>query len=72
MYVCVCVYIYIYISAIKKNETLPFVTTYMDLERMMLSEMGQRERHILHGNHLHMESGKKFKKHQKEVPKPNQ
>ena len=55
-----------------KKETLPFVTTYMDLERMMLSEMGQRERHILHGNHLHMESGKKFKKHQKEVPKPNQ
>ena len=53
----------------RKKEILPFVTIYMDLEQMMLSEIGQGERHILHGNYLHMESGKKK---QKAAPKPNQ
>ena len=28
-----------YYSAIKKNEVMPFATTWMDLERIMLSEM---------------------------------
>ena len=46
----------------RKKEILPFVITYMDLEQMMLSEIGQGERHILHGNYLHMESGRKNKK----------
>ena len=47
---CVCVYIYIYIykmeycSATKKNEILPFVTTWMDLEGIMLSEISQTEK----------------------------
>ena len=36
-----------YCSAIKKNETLPFAATWMDLEGIMLSEMSDRERQIL-------------------------
>ena len=32
-----------YYSAIKKNEILPFVTTWMDLEGIMLSEISQRK-----------------------------
>ena len=32
-------YIMDYYSAIKKNEILPFATTWMDLEGIMLSEM---------------------------------
>ena len=32
-----------YNSAIKKNEILPFVTTVMDLEGNMLSEINQME-----------------------------
>ena len=44
-------YIYTYIyneahSAIKKNEILPFVTTYIDLETIMLGEISQTERQI--------------------------
>ena len=37
-------YIHIYneISAIKKNEILPFMTTWMDLDDIMLSEISQR------------------------------
>lgn len=33
-----------YYSAIKKNEILPFVTTCMDLEGIMLSETSQTEK----------------------------
>ena len=41
--VCVCVYIYIveYISAIRKNKILPFETTWMDLEGIILGEISQ-------------------------------
>ena len=46
--VCVCVYIYIYkiefYSAIKENEILPFVTTWIDLESIMFSETSQTEK----------------------------
>ena len=31
-----------YYSAIKKNEILPFVTKWMDLEGILLSEISQR------------------------------
>ena len=54
MCVCVCVYVYThthkythtteYYSAMKKNEILPFVTTWMDLEGIILSEISQTER----------------------------
>ena len=47
-----CAYIYIHThthtiecdSAIKTNEILPFATTWMDLEGIMLSEVSQTER----------------------------
>lgn len=32
-----------YYTAIKKNETLPFTTTWMDLQGIMLSETRQRK-----------------------------
>ena len=40
------VYIYTmeYYSAIKKNEILPFATTWMELEGIMLSEISQSEK----------------------------
>ena len=47
------IYIYIYIhtveyySAIKKNEILPFATTWMELEGIMLSEISQRKTKII-------------------------
>ena len=39
-----------YYSTIKKNEILPFVATWMDLEGIMLSEINKsdRERQILY------------------------
>ena len=52
---CVCVYphnmgyysyknkILFFITHKKKNEMLPFVTTWMDLENIMLSEVSQRK-----------------------------
>ena len=42
-------YIYImeYYSAIKKNEILPFATTCMELEGVMLSEISQRKTNII-------------------------
>ena len=36
-----------YHSAIKKNEILPFATTWMDLEGIMLSEISQRKTTII-------------------------
>ena len=36
-----------YYSAIKKNEILPFATTWMKLEGIMLSEISQRKTNII-------------------------
>ena len=37
-----------YYSAIKKNEILPFATTWMELEGIMLSKIGQSEKGKYH------------------------
>ena len=37
-----------YYLAIKDNEILPFVTTLMDLEGIMLSEVSQTEKNKYH------------------------
>ena len=44
------IYIYIYnrIIGIKKNEIMPFATTWMDLEIIMLNEVSQKEKHKYH------------------------
>ena len=36
-----------YYSAIKKNEILPFATTWIELEGIMLSEISQRKTKII-------------------------
>ena len=47
----VCVYTYIhtmeYCSSIKKNEVMPFIATWMDLEIITLSEVSQRKTNII-------------------------
>ena len=40
----VCIYIMEYYSAIKKNEILPFATTWMDLKGFMVNEIHQIEK----------------------------
>ena len=37
-----------YYSAIKKNEIMPFVATWMDLEIIILSEVSQTEKDVYH------------------------
>ena len=43
MHIYVYIHIHICYLAIKKNEFLPFVTTWMDREAIMLSEINQRK-----------------------------
>ena len=43
MYIYIYVHTVEYYSAIKKNEILPSVTTWMDPEGIMLSEISQRK-----------------------------
>ena len=59
-YVYIYIYIYIYIhthtythtmeyySAIKKNEILPFATTWVEMEGIMLSEISHSEKDKYH------------------------
>ena len=42
-------------SAVKRNEILPFATTWVNLEGIMLSEMGQTEKGTIR-SHLYVES----------------
>ena len=44
-----------YYSAIKKNEIMPFVATWMDLEITILSEVRKRKTNTIR-YHLHMGS----------------
>ena len=43
-----------YYSATKKNEILPFATTWMELEGIMLSEIGQSETRQISYDFTHM------------------
>ena len=43
-----CIYTMEYYSAIKKNETMPFAATWIDLE-IILSEISQTEKDKYHG-----------------------
>ena len=52
-----------YYSAMRKKETLPFVTTWMDLEGIMLSEISQRGKTNTAWHHLYVESKEKSQTH---------
>ena len=54
MYICTFTYIYYikYYSVIKKNEIWSFVTTWMDLEGMMLSEISQRKTNTIYFTYI--------------------
>lgn len=44
MYLCVYTYIYMKYVSGKKNGILPFVTTWMDIEDIVLSGISQRNK----------------------------
>ena len=48
IYIYIYIYIYTIYSAIKKNEIMPFVATWMDLEIVILSEISQKEKDKYH------------------------
>ena len=50
-----------YYSAIKNSEILPHVTTRMNLEGVMLSEISQTEKTNTEWSHLYVESKKQKK-----------
>ena len=52
------VYTMDYYSAIKKNEIMPFASTWMDLEIVILSKVSQRKKNII-WPYLYEESKKK-------------
>ena len=56
--VCVhtCTHTLGYYSAIKKNETVPFAATWMDLEIIILNEASQTEKDKYHMISLILES----------------
>ena len=62
LYINIYIYIYImeYYSVIKRNEIVPFVATWMQLEIIILSEVRQRKTNIIY--HLYTESEKKWYK----------
>ena len=70
MSVCVCVCTHTHNGtsfSYKKNKTLPSVTTWMDLEGMILSETGQRKTNMVQ-SHLYVESKTKPKPKSKLSP----
>ena len=48
-------------SARKRNETLPFATTWMSLEGVMVNEISQTEKNKCHMISLYVESKKQNK-----------
>jgi len=43
-----CIYTMEYYSAIKKNDIMPFATTWMEVETLILSEMSQKDKDKYH------------------------
>ena len=56
-----------YYLAIRKNEILPFVATWMDLEGIMLSEISQTKTNTM-WSHLYVESKTKQTKTPRDLP----
>ena len=56
--VCVCIHTMEYYSAIEKNDIMPFVTTWKDIQGIMLSVTRQRQSL---GSHLYVECNKQNK-----------
>ena len=54
-----CMYTMEYYLAIKNNEIMPFVATWVDLEIVILSEVSQRRRNII-WHPLYVESKKNY------------
>ena len=48
IHMCINVYKMEYYSAMKKNGILPFATTWMDLEGIMLGEISEAEKDKYH------------------------
>ena len=55
-----CIYTLRYYSATKKNEILPFVTAWMGLEGIMVSDITQRKTNAI-WFHLYIESNEQNK-----------
>jgi hypothetical protein len=51
-----CIYMMEYHSAIKKNEILSFITIWMKLEIIMLSEISQAQKNSTAWSHSYVES----------------
>ena len=66
---CACVYIILFSN--KKDEILPFATTWMNLAKVMLSEIGHREKDIycLISLTCGILKSKQMSKHNKTEPK---
>ena len=60
-----------YFSAIKKNEILPYATTWMNLEGIVLSGVSQTEKNKCHMIARHVESKKQTNKQTKNKNKKN-
>ena len=48
VYACIHAYIYEYYSVKNKKEILPLMTIWMDLQGIMLRDVRDRERQMLH------------------------
>ena len=48
IYIYICIYSIEYYATIRKDEILPFVTTWIDLEGITLSEISQMKKDKYH------------------------